>query len=65
MKTKQIQQHKKRNNHKEGFQHRIRGLHQDKFEMISKRKGNTQYFQNQYVDAYQDTGISEGVFFFH
>ena len=37
---------------------------QDTFEMISKRKGKTEDFkQTQYVDVYQDTGISEGVLF--
>ena len=36
---------------------------QDTFEMISKHKGNTQYFNQTKVDVYQDTGISEGVLF--
>ena len=30
---------KERYNNKEGFQNRIGGFHQDKFEMISQRRG--------------------------
>ena len=36
-----IDVHSKRNNNKEGVQHRIGGFHQDTFEIISQRKGKS------------------------
>ena len=55
---------KSKNNNTEGVQHRIGGVHQDKFEMLSQRRGgNIEKSKTTYVDAYQDTGISEGVLF--
>ena len=36
-----IDLHKKKHNNTEGFQNRIGGVHQDKFEMLSQRRGET------------------------
>ena len=60
-----IDVHQKRHNNKEGFQNRVGGFHQHRFEMIRPRRGQTSSIQKpKHVDDYQDTGISRGVYIF-